>query len=297
MPVFLITCFSICPIYNGQMLRDQKDIQENLKDANAGLDITIKDTHFSISYTKTNKLITALYMVTDIVDKEEPLRSKLRTLGADIISDMHSHFTTTRLNLVVKIQEVLSFLDIASAINMISEMNCSILKKEFLELKQSIEESMQVSQGFSGQANLLEFFKDENLVVELPSGSSTTKLNSKGQSIGHKGHKGHHTRLGVQKGSTLMKALSGVGMSNMNNFDTLKQERRSEIMEIIKANGGNATITDIKIKVQSLPADRQGALISCSEKTIQRELISMVKDNVLQKTGDKRWSRYSLPFS
>ncbi len=283
------------------MLRDQKDIQENLKDANAGLDITIKDTHFSISYSKTNKLITALYMVTDIIDKDEPLRGKLRTLGADLVSDMHlleiSSNVSVHIEMGKKIGETISFLNIASAINMISEMNCSILKKEFLELKQSIEESMQVSQGFSGQANLLEFFKDENLVVELPSGSSTTKLNSKGQSIGHKGHKGHHTRLGVQKGSTLMKALSGVGMSNMNNFDTLKQERRSEIMEIIKANGGNATITDIKIKVQSLPADRQGALISCSEKTIQRELISMVKDNVLQKTGDKRWSRYSLPFS
>ena len=28
------------------------------------------------------------------------------------------------------------------------------------------------------------------------------------------------------------------------------------------------------------------------EKTLQRELISMVKDNLLYRTGSKRWSKY-----
>jgi hypothetical protein len=36
------------------------------------------------------------------------------------------------------------------------------------------------------------------------------------------------------------------------------------------------------------------ALISCSEKTLQRELVSMVKNGVLDKMGEKRWSRYFL---
>ena len=48
------------------------------------------------SYTKTQKLITALYMVTDIIDKDEPLRNKLRTLGVQILSDTIS---LSRLNL------------------------------------------------------------------------------------------------------------------------------------------------------------------------------------------------------
>jgi hypothetical protein len=32
----------------------------------------------------------------------------------------------------------------------------------------------------------------------------------------------------------------------------------------------------------------------CSEKTIQRELMSMVHNGTLKKIGEKRWSRYSL---
>jgi len=65
----------------------------NLTDSNNDLNVVIKDTslyQLPISYKKTNKLVTALYMVTDIIDKNEPLRNKLRTLGIGIISDIYT---------------------------------------------------------------------------------------------------------------------------------------------------------------------------------------------------------------
>ena len=95
-------------------------------------------------YSKTNKLITALYMVTDIMDKEEPLRNKLRTLGVNIISDTPPlQYSGEGRGEVFKIRfitELISLLDIASAIGIISEMNHNILRKEFLKLKKSITE-------------------------------------------------------------------------------------------------------------------------------------------------------------
>src|SRR5688572_20542906 len=99
-----------------------RDLNEgkNLKDSSKDLGISVKDTSTQpISYNKTDKLITALYMVTDIIDKDEPLRKKLRTLGIDIISDINS----LPLRALGKISEVMSFLDIASSMNIISEMN------------------------------------------------------------------------------------------------------------------------------------------------------------------------------
>lgn len=243
-----------------------------------------------ISYTKTNKLITALYMVTDIIDKDEPLRNKLRTLGTGIISDINY----TPFNACSKISELMSFLGIASAVNIISEMNCSILKKEFLELDQSIKESTDNVQAqinkLNRQINLSEFFKE----------SSGEESDS---SIGHL----KSNSLGVQKGSTLMRALGGVRMSNRitpearpqgfaqhtQDFDMLKKQRRNDITSIIKSLGGNATIKDIKDKTRASEG-KITSLISCSEKTLQRELVSMVKDSVLNKVGEKRWSRYFL---
>ena len=100
-----------------------------------------------------------------------------------------------------------------------------------------------------------------------------------------------------------MKALSVVRMSDRNstaspsgatnNFDELKKQRRGEIVEVIKVIGGNATIKDIKDRAKTNPA-KNGSLASCGEKTLQRELVSMVKDGVLKKTGEKRWSKYFL---
>src|SRR3989338_190310 len=103
---------------------------KNLKDGVMDLDVSRKDSILSMSYTKTQKLITALYIVTDIIDKEEPIRNKLRTLGVEVLYDTSSIPKT--LFGAVKIDQVLSFLNIASAMNFISEMNYTILKKEYI---------------------------------------------------------------------------------------------------------------------------------------------------------------------
>jgi hypothetical protein len=247
--------------------------ENNLKDAADNLGIAVKDSKFSISYTRVNKLITALYMVTDIIDREEPLRNKLRTLGTGIISDTNS----APLNACAKISEIMSFLDIAFAVNIISEMNCNILRKEFEGLNQSIKESIGKFEVVNRQINLAEFLGEDS------SGSLLIRSKENYKSIGHL----PSNSIGVQKGSTLMKALGRVKVSDINlpkkhinDFEALKKQRRADIINVIKISGGTATIKDIKDKIQ------------LGEKTLQRELISMVKDNVLKKTGEKRWSRY-----
>lgn len=311
------------------MFREEK----NVKDIKSPLsDIPFNKEEgqgWSLSYTKTNKLIAALYMVTDIIDKNEPLRNKLRTLGIGIIEDINF----TPWNIRSKISELMSFLDIAYGINIISSMNCNILRREFSLLDQSIKEAVGDIKSPKREINLSDFLRDsplpkyplgrdgnfpspeglsfglgtklrsgvrEKLSTQTSGHHSREEVNSKGHySIGHR----YPTRLGVQKGSTLMKALSdnigiglrsqGLGSSYIQNFEILKKQRRNDIINIIKTIGGNVTIKDIKDRAQSLPTEVV-ALASCGEKTLQRELVLMVKDNVLNKMGEKRWSRYFL---
>jgi predicted ArsR family transcriptional regulator len=40
--------------------------------------------------------------------------------------------------------------------------------------------------------------------------------------------------------------------------------------------------------------DISKAVSGCSVKTVQRELVDLVKSHVLEKTGERRWSRYRL---
>ncbi len=62
----------------------------------------------------------------------------------------------------------------------------------------------------------------------------------------------------------------------------IKNDRQVTIINTIKEKG------ELSIK------DLTDVIKGCSEKTIQRELISLVTDGVLYKTGERRWSRYSL---
>ncbi len=58
--------------------------------------------------------------------------------------------------------------------------------------------------------------------------------------------------------------------------------RRDRILNIIR-DKEEVTIKDIA-----------HAITDCSEKTIQRELISLIKDSVIVRDGERRWSKYRL---
>ena len=62
----------------------------------------------------------------------------------------------------------------------------------------------------------------------------------------------------------------------------LKINRRNSILELIK-DKKEVTIKDISTIISD-----------CSEKTIQRELMSLISSGVLEKSGSKRWSVYRL---
>jgi hypothetical protein len=263
------------------MLEDKRDMAENTKDNNSKYGNSVKNIAVSSKYNKANKLITALFMVTDIMDKDEPLRHKLRQIGTEILSDVYSNSN----RVVLKVSEILSFLDIASTLGMISDMNKNILSKEFNLLKNSFGQMDSIwLENFIGK----DAIGQEEYIPKIAS---------------------YQTNLGVQKGSTLMKALSNVGVSHKREFskpevkerseafDIVKKERREEILNIIKSNKNSgiengSTITDIRTGAK---ISFKGHLITnSSEKTLQRELASMVKDNVLKKSGEKRWSRYFI---
>ncbi|MCX6757896.1 MAG: hypothetical protein NTZ44_03400 [Candidatus Nomurabacteria bacterium] len=285
------------------MLDENNNLKDSTSDVANSYRTDVSLSVFNLSYKKTNKLISALYMVTDIMDREEPLRNKLRNIGSNIVSDIHTLSLKTFTEAVQavsvtkeRISEIVSFLDIASSVGMISEMNCNILKKEFFELKQSIIDHSQ-----NNNISLSNFFAQTESISDLPAVSDKKIDHSNGQLF-----KRHtpiippvnsqtSTRIGVQKGSTLLRAISEKipVVHNNQNFDSLKKERRDIILKIIKdmkdvhPEAGRATIKDIKDKAF-------GSLLSCGEKTLQRELVSMIKDKLLTRKGEKRWCKYSI---
>jgi len=71
-------------------------------------------------------------------------------------------------------------------------------------------------------------------------------------------------------------------IKTINNISMDIGSRRKRILEIVKARGA-VTINEFI-----------DAIKGCSSKTIQRELTSLVLSGTLKKTGERRWSKYSL---
>jgi hypothetical protein len=65
-------------------------------------------------------------------------------------------------------------------------------------------------------------------------------------------------------------------------FQMRKQSRREQILALF-VKGVDVSIKDIAARIKG-----------CSEKTIQRELNALLYDNVIERIGEKRWSRYIL---
>ena len=178
-------------------------------------------------------------------------------------------------------------------------MNCDILEKEFYQLDRAIKESTNEISIPRPPVDLAEFLRNSPL-EEYPLGgggknlSTPLRSGSEQPRRGESSHKGH-LNLGVQKGSALLKSITDITKTT----PVLKGQRREDILNIIKINGGNATIKDIKDKIAQLSSattdgDKGHSLAGIGEKTLQRELLAMVADGVLKKEGDKRWSRYIL---
>lgn len=252
---------------------------------------------YEFANKKTEKLVTALYMITDCMDTDDALKGKLRLLGVELLSDIYKLSTLSPMDKhtyisvsLTHIYELLSFIEIAYTIGFISEMNTEILKKEFSFLASELESYQTKDKHFT-------FTLDEKM-FSVRQGLAKDN-NIKDMS---------HANAGKRTSSNTMPARP-IGVSFMNKESLLqdsqfkktnysstnlaeREERSRKIISLIKDKTNLSTgEAGISIKDISL------AFTDCSEKTIQRELNSLILKGQLRKKGAKRWSRYQLGSS
>jgi len=247
---------------------------------------------FDLLYKKTQKIITALYMVTDCLEDGEPLKFRLRTLGLSAISDIHSlekeraipktfRFETLKNT----IDESVSLVEIAGLVGLVSSMNSAILIKEFLNLKELINEKEEKNKQSVFQDPLFAARASEKIVL---SQSYFSIGKEKENTLSYKGH--------FIKDSVLYKKQSNLKGHIEDTYEkdnkVEKRNRQSDIA--LKINRRNNILRLIKDKKEVMIKDISQIISDCSEKTIQRELNALVSEGVLKKIGNKRWSRYAI---
>lgn len=245
---------------------------------------------------KGEKLATAVYIVTGFLSDNEPIKWQIRECGLSILSDVVS-VADSRVSdmphrvksVTAGINKIISLFEIAAVAGFVSGMNLAILKEEYQSLVEIIE-NRKIGKPEGGYIFSREFFS-----APEPAPSFSPEKDKATPEDFYKGHfkKNNEIVSTVDKGHEGIKAeqlstqggVSDIVSKNSSLKIGGKDSRRQTILDIVKGKGN---LEELSIK------DIVGHFSDCGEKTIQRELTVLVEEGVLKKTGERRWSRYSL---
>lgn len=264
-------------------METQKDTNRTYKDEwgsdkdKAGLELY---SSVLFVHRKTERVVAALFLITENLGADNPIRHKVRNLGVDLMSFMlaetrskSDQFDRSGSSFVSRLLEIASLLEIAFLAEQLSEMNVRLLGSEIERLVLMTEKNKRQNESSSMQVS------NVNKVLSAE--------DSKERSLGLS-HKIRQRLFDKRPGSKASRpdpkysSAFDVKKPQQLVFKDNKNERRKVIVEALQ--GGK------KMGVK----DFVSVLYGVGEKTIQRELAALVESGVLNREGERRWSKYSL---
>lgn len=233
-------------------------------------------------------LISATYLVTGLFSDDEPLKWKLRKHAVELLSDIvvleKEYVSSSDVKKILsKVDDVVSLFTVAHLGKLISTMNNDILVREYSRIKEHIERHIQAGKVFD-DIRIEELFKsqvdrfseevqathrvgDHDSAIKNTQDTNSVSLEKK-----EKNKEAFSNRHTMSKRMSLKKNIS----------NGTAHERKQRILAIVQKKK-EVTLTDIAQEVKGY-----------SEKTLQRDLLALVKKGVLKKKGERRWRTYSL---
>lgn len=238
---------------------------------------------------KIERIVCAIYLVTDLFPNNDEIKKSLRSKSLDVLEKAYSINISREESLINEFRAILnnlrniqSLYTISYNSNYISEMNYNVVNTQ---LNQIISDVNRMQFNVTNQFG---FSIDESYFNVLPNNLSRNEENNPEQITDFQKDNIYRTNLKDIKRTS--KGQDNVLYKNEMSFTNPeskynkanKSERREKILKIIK-DKNNVSIKDITTEFDSV-----------SSKTIQRELNSMIKDGVIKKKGDRRWSIYFI---
>jgi predicted transcriptional regulator len=264
---------------------------------------------------RSQKLVTALYMLTDFLETSDPMRDLIRTNSTDIMRHLFGLVSTQKndrvseLSLVVNmIFANISYLDVIYRNGFISEMNYSLVNKELHNLQRDVDAQITKSLPYDNKKNNTRsiadfsfadsFFETENNtepvserhIPKKPATAENREIVKDTESNQQQVKKTPDAEpIFVQKTSKTSAAeyrmkKPAVKQTRAPKVNDAKEERKENIIKILKQKR-DASINDISALIKD-----------CSSKTIQRDLSELIDEGTVTKEGSRRWSKYNLSY-
>jgi hypothetical protein len=240
----------------------------------------------SVSYIveKSSRIASVTFLLADVLDESNELRRELQKSAIGLVRDASKSARSieSRESLVSALLTLTVLLETASRSGQLSKMNTEILSDEITALGELInvidwqKGRRFAEESFFGGEVPKELFTPE----PLPTRSGTYIRQEREAFIQRP------TVSEQSSGSYAPRAERDTESKGRIQYKERVQEvqkdRRASILGLVQKKD--------KITVR----DVSNIIKDCSEKTLQRELLALVRQGVLKKEGERRWSTYSL---
>lgn len=285
---------------------------------------SIKQNYNLLIAKKTEKIVTAIYLISQFLKDNENLKKDIRDEANQLLKnvsliayqkDLNDIFVFYK-NSLDNVSILISFLTVAKDANLISKMNTEIvidglrilenilIKKQFNLAKENLY--------INEEEDLMNLIKEkENLKINL--NTSFDVLTERNKNTEDEDAKIYKKEKTVSVGNTVYKGQYSESIKDTNNNLNPNEDKTSTIRyspKDIKTKKDNfskkpknqdrkenrreqilalfAKGTEVSIN------DISKKIIGCSVKTIQRELNDLLEEKKILRIGEKRWSKYIL---
>ncbi|HUQ30071.1 MAG TPA: DeoR family transcriptional regulator [Candidatus Paceibacterota bacterium] len=216
-----------------------------------------KDIRRVYIYKKAERLAKAIHLIAPAFAQSPSLRNRMDSIAIGLIDAAILPPFSARDLLSKELLALSSVLAIARTGNLLSAMNADIIAKEAHGLLQEVAA-----------------YEEPHLFLEEAptlAGLAKNAGQRRRSEITQKPSR-------VSSGSAALAGESSKG--HIKDID--RTDRKGKIISVLKSKG-QASIKDISTLIRGV-----------SEKTIQRELQSLVEQGMVKKSGERRWSTYTL---
>ena len=256
-------------------MKDIKDIKSFIPDFDAKTNPFVANLSGDHAYKRTERILAALYLITNHVREDEPVRAEVRSLGHKLLAQVvalrggfRAALPEQLANVLATIRETITLVRMLQVAGYVSRPNVSVLAHALDELGQFLSGAQD-----SALSDSLQLERDDFIPKEQLPSMRTPDANP--SAVRHTPTTPTQSR--TQSGVSNTPKTPGRAVQT-----EVHSERRELLMDIL-AKSGPLGIKDIAAQ-----------MVGVSEKTVQRELLALVQGGTVRKEGEKRWSTYAL---
>ena len=243
---------------------------------------------------KVENFVRAIYLVTNFLSDNEPLKWRLRTISTELIERIMSFMrdkghganeVVYRSSFAGCLSALVSLLNVGEESGSLSPANAELLKREIQSFFPIFNEKIFTMHTPTPALPIARDFKPA--LMRRP--MRGRPRGSKNMSVKEAMHESERP-LDVREISNGQRKIIKKEPISFTSFT----KKSREIRAVERVQRQHAIIEILKDKKKITSKELLSFMKNCGEKMLQRELSSLVESGVLKKTGEKRWSAYSF---